>query len=61
MLADESFRKVLRSFKPCVLVNNNLCGKLFPSLECPTKFDESFKATSVRFFLFQILIYKVVN
>ena len=32
-----------------VLVNNNLCGKLFSSLELTTTFDKSFKVTSVQF------------
>ena len=32
-------------------INNNLCGKLFSSLESPTTFDESFKVTSVQYFL----------
>ena len=33
MLVDELFTKALRSFETCVLVNNNLCGKLFSSLK----------------------------
>ena len=33
-----------------LLVNNNLCGKLFSSVESPTTPDESFKVTSVPFF-----------
>ena len=37
------FLKALRSFETCVLANNNLCRKLFPSLESPTTFDESYK------------------
>ena len=28
IIADELFAKVLRSLKTCILVNNNLCGKL---------------------------------
>ena len=51
MLTDKTFAKVLRSFETCVLANNNLCGKLFSSLESPTTFDESFKVPSVPFFL----------
>ena len=39
MLADKPFVKALRSFETCVLVNNNLCGKLFSSSESPTIFD----------------------
>ena len=34
-----------------MLVNNDLCGKLFSSLESPTAFDKSFKVTSVPFFI----------
>ena len=29
ILPDEPFAKALQSFKICVLVNNNLCGKYF--------------------------------
>ena len=54
ILADEPFAKALRNFETCVLVNNNLCGKLFSSLESPRTLDEIFKVTSVLFF---ILIY----
>ena len=42
ILAEELFAKALRSFETCVLVNNNLCGKLFSSLESPTIFYERF-------------------
>ena len=42
ILADEPFAKTLRSLETCVSINNNLCGKLFLSLESPTTFDESF-------------------
>ena len=31
----------------CVLVNNNLCGKLVSLLEFPIKFDERFKVGPV--------------
>ena len=54
MLADEPFAKALQSLKTCVLVNNNLCRKVFSSLESPTTFDESFKITLVRFFISDI-------
>ena len=43
--AEELFAKALRSFENCALVNNNLCGKLFPLLESSTTFDEIFKVT----------------
>ena len=51
ILADESIAKVLQSLEIWVLVNNNLRGKLFSSLESPTTFDEIFKGTSVQFFI----------
>ena len=35
-LAEELLAKALRSFETCVLVNNNLCTKLFSTLESPT-------------------------
>ena len=41
-LAEELFAKALQSFETCVLVNNNLCGKLFSSLESPTTLDKDF-------------------
>ena len=44
ILVDEPFAKAL-------LVKNNLCGKLFSSLESPTTFKEVFKVTSVQFFI----------
>ena len=50
-IAEELFAKALQSFKTCVLVNNNLFGELFASLESPTTFDESFYVTSVLFFI----------
>ena len=54
-LAD-SFVEALRSFKTCVLANNNLCGKFFSSLESQTtKLHQNLGVTSVPFFL--ILIY----
>ena len=56
-LAEELFAKALQSLKTCVLVNINLCRKLFSSLESPTTFDEIFKATSVPFNLLMSLIY----
>ena len=51
ILAEELFTKALQTFEICVLVNKNLCGKLFSSLESPTTFGESFKVTSVPFFM----------
>ena len=55
ILADKPFGKTIQSLETCVLVNNNLCGKLFSSLESPTTFDESFQVTPVPF-VFLILI-----
>ena len=61
ILADELFAKTLRPLKDCLSVNNNLCGKLFSSLESPVTFDERFKVNSLSFFLFLILVFCVVN
>ena len=41
-LAEELFAKSLQSFETCVLVNINLYGKLFSSLESPTTLDKGF-------------------
>ena len=38
ILADEPFAKALQSFQSCVLVNDNLCRKLFSSLEPQTTY-----------------------
>ena len=51
ILVDETFEKALRSLETYVLVNNNLRGKQFSSLESPIIFDERFKLTSVPFFI----------
>ena len=51
ILVDEPLAKALRSLEICVLVNNNLYGKLFSSLESPTTFEEIFKITSIAFFI----------
>ena len=40
ILVEELFAKALQSFETCVLPNNNLCGKLFPSLESRKIFDQ---------------------
>ena len=40
-----------KRYEICVLVNNNLYGKLFSSLESPATFDGSFEVTSVLFFI----------
>ena len=50
IFADKLFAKALRSLKTCVLVNNNICGKLVSSLELPITFEEKFKVTSAPFF-----------
>ena len=46
ILAKELFAKALRSFETCVFLNNNLCLKLFSSLESPKTFHGIFKVTS---------------
>ena len=63
ILVEELFAKALQSLKTCVVVNNNLCGKLFLSLVSPTRFDESFKVTSVAFFIpdLNLLSYELDN
>ena len=43
--------KALKLFITCLLVSNNLYGKLFSSLELPTTVDEIFKVTSIPFFI----------
>ena len=48
--AEKLFGKALRSFEICVLVKNNLCRKLFLSLEFVTAF-EIFQVTSITFFI----------
>ena len=40
ILADELFVKALQSLETCLLVNCNLCGKLFLLLQAPTAFNE---------------------
>ena len=51
ILADELFAKDLQGFTTCLLLDNNLCGKLVSSSELPIKFDDSLKTTSVSFFI----------
>ena len=51
ILVDKLLPRALRSLETCVLVNNNLCGKLYSSLELPITFVERFKVTSVPFFI----------
>ena len=50
-LFDELFIKTLRILKACVLVNNNLCGKVVSSTELLIAFNESFKNSSGQFFI----------
>ena len=52
ILTDELFPKALQSLKTCILVSNNLCGKLYSLLELPITFDKKFKVVSVAFFIF---------
>ena len=42
-------QKCYEASKLVVLVNNNLCEKLFSSLESPTTSDYNFKVTSAQF------------
>ena len=51
MLVEELLAKALRDLEICVLVDNNICRKLFAALEPPTTFDEIFKVTSVPCFI----------
>ena len=47
----------------CVLVNNNLCGKLFSLFESPTTFYGSFKGIEIAFIIsdFNLLSYELNN
>ena len=47
ILAEEPFARTLRSIETCVSINSTL----FSLLESPTTFDESFKVTSLPFFV----------
>ena len=47
ILDDNLFEKALEIFATCLLVNNNLCGKLVSSSELPIIFDVNLEATSV--------------
>ena len=51
ILAEEPFAKALQTRYNYVLVNDNLRGKLVPSLQFRIKFDERFKVISVPFFI----------
>ena len=51
ILADELFAKALQNLQTCVLVNNNLFGKLVSSLELPITFHERIEVTTVSFFV----------
>ena len=57
MLAGALFAKALRSLETCVLVNNNLCGKLYSSLELRITHDEIFIKLTQYHFLLLISIY----
>ena len=56
ILADKPFGQALRNFQTGVLINNNLCGKLFSALESPTTFEQFSKLLQYQI-LFHILIY----
>ena len=51
ILADELFPKALRSLKTCLLVSNNLWGKLYLLLDLRITFDKRFKVTSIPFYV----------
>ena len=51
ILAQEPLVIALWSLETCVLVNNNLCWKLFSSLEWQKIIDGSFEVTPVPFFI----------
>ena len=51
VLADEPFAKAAGSFVTCILINSNLCEKLFSSIVSTTTFDKTFKIASVAFFI----------
>ena len=46
ILADDLFAKALRSLETCLLVDNNLCGKLISSLESLITFESDFTTLS---------------
>ena len=56
ILAGELLAKTLRRFATCLLVINNLCGKLVSLSKLPTIFDDNLKITLVSFLL-QTLTY----
>ena len=47
---DDLLAKALLRFETCLLVNNNLWGKLVSWFELPIIFDDNLKTTSVSFF-----------
>ena len=49
ILTDELFATALQRFASCVLVNNNLCGKLVSSSELPIILGDNLETTSVSF------------
>ena len=48
MLADELFSKDLRSFETRLLLSNNVCKKIVPSLESSVIFYERFRVTRIQ-------------
>ena len=59
ILPDKLFAKALQNLKYCILVNNNLCQKLFSSLESPTTTE--FIKLWIRQFYVQNVIAKINN
>ena len=59
ILVDVCLSKALRRLATCLLVSNNLSGKLVSTAGLPIIFDDSFKTTSVSSFIadFNLLSY----
>ena len=62
-LANELFVKAWRSLESYVIINNDLFGEFFSSLDSSTIFDKSLKVTSVPIFItgFNLLTCKLGN
>ena len=63
VLVEELFQKALQSFETSVIINNNLCVKLFSSLESLLTFGKSFKVSLVSLLVpdFNLLSCKLGN
>ena len=56
---DKWFEKALRRFLTCLLITNNLWGKLVSSSELPTIFDDNLKTSSASFFIADLSFFKL--